>query len=176
MNADKIRMFYFGYGSNMCTGRLRARVPSTIAIGKCFLRRNRFRLNKKSTDRFGDSAKGNIEETNIETDIVWGVLFEFDAAEKHLLDEAEALGHGYNETLVRIEFESGETQDDVSAYIADPEHIDNNLQPYSWYKRFITEGARQHDLPAAYIQFLENFPAQEDPDRGRDRKNRAIGC
>src|SRR5215475_9588290 len=98
-------MLYFGYGSNMCTGRLRARVPSTIAVGKCFLRRSRFRLNKRSDDRFGGSAKGNIEETNIETDLVWGVLFEFNAAEKHLLDEAEGLGSGYNEKLVQVEFE-----------------------------------------------------------------------
>jgi gamma-glutamylcyclotransferase len=177
MSADKAResMLYFGYGSNMCTGRLRARVPSTRAIGKRLLRGFRFKFNKKSTDRFGDSAKGNVERTNVETDLVWGVMFEFDAAEKHLLDEAEALGRGYDELIVEVESETG-AKESAHMYIASQTHIDSNLRPYSWYKRFVTEGARQHGLPPAYIKFLEAFPESEDPDRARDGRNRATTC
>ena len=29
------------------------------------------------------------------------------------------------------------------------------LRPYSWYKRFLVEGARSHGLPADYITMLE---------------------
>jgi hypothetical protein len=38
---------------------------------------------------------------------MWGVLFEFDAAEKPLLNEAEALGRGYDELIVEVESETG---------------------------------------------------------------------
>ncbi len=168
-------MLYFGYGSNMCTGRLRARVPSTTAIGKRLLRRYRFRFNKKSIDKSGTSAKGNVERTDVETDLVWGVLFEFDEAEKHSLDEAEALGHGYDELIVEVESESGEKQS-AHMYLAAQSHIDNTLQPYSWYKRFVTEGANQHALPKSYVDFLESFPVKEDPNRKRDARERAIAC
>jgi len=114
-------------------------------------------------------------ESAATTDVVWGVLFEFDAAEKHLLDEAEALGHGYDELIVEVESETGK-KERASMYIAAKSHINDSLKPYSWYKRFVTEGASQHQLPQPYISFLQSFPAIEDPDRARDRRNRAITC
>jgi len=109
------------------------------------------------------------------TDVLWGVLFEFDAAEKPLLNEAEALGRGYDELIVEVESETGK-KESAPMYIAAKSHIDDTLKPYSWYKRFVMEGATQHRLPQAYIDFLQSFPAVEDPDRARDRRNRAITC
>jgi hypothetical protein len=50
------------------------------------------------------------------------------------------------------------------------------LRPYSWYKRFVVEGARQHGLPADYIAGIEALPAAEDPDQNRDVENRATPC
>ena len=61
-------------------------------------------------------------------------------------------------------------------YVAEKTHIVPNLQPYSWYKRFVVEGALQYGLPADYITRIEAMPAIEDPDRNRDAQNRAIPC
>jgi len=165
-------MLYFGYGSNMCTGRLRARVSSANPLGKCFLRNYRFSFNKSSTD---GSGKGNIENVDTSEEVVWGVLFELDPQQKHLLDRAEGLGHGYNEITQEIELENGQKHRAVM-YIADSDHIDNALKPYSWYKRFVMEGAAQHALPPSYIKFLDSFADKADPNKSRDAENRAIKC
>jgi len=165
-------MLYFGYGSNMCTGRLRARVSSAEPLGRFSLKGYRFSFNKRSND---GSGKGNVEHTGVDADVVWGVLFEFDANQKQALDGAEV---GYDELLVDVECEADRKTGVYiyAAYNNAYNNIDNNLKPYSWYKRFVTEGARQHELPPAYIKFLEAFPESEDPDRARDRRKRAITC
>jgi gamma-glutamylcyclotransferase len=61
-------------------------------------------------------------------------------------------------------------------YVAERSHIQSELLPYTWYKRFVIEGARQHDLPAEYIARIEAMPATEDPDRTRDAENHRIEC
>ena len=38
----------------------------------------------------------------------------------------------------------------ASIYFGDPAFIDATLQLYSWYKRFVIDGARQHELPTKY--------------------------
>jgi gamma-glutamylcyclotransferase len=60
--------------------------------------------------------------------------------------------------------------------VANENSIDNTLSPYSWYKRFVVEGARQHNLPADYIARIEAIRAIEDPDARRDTRNRVIQC
>jgi len=165
-------MLYFGYGSNMCTGRLQARVSSARPIGKRFLRGYRFRFNKRSIDQ---SAKGNVERTSVATDLVWGVLFDFDASQKHLLDQAEGLGQGYDELTATVESEDGK-RENALLYVAAASHLDNTRQPYSWYKRFVLEGARQHSLPQDYIEFLDSFQARTDPNHARDAREQAITC
>jgi hypothetical protein len=64
----------------------------------------------------------------------------------------------------------------VFTYVADAAYIEPDLPPYSWYTRFVIEGARQHDLPADYIAEIEAVPDTEDPDKKRDAENRAIQC
>ena len=53
-------MLYFAYGSNVCAGRLRRRVPSAVFAGIAKLPKHSFRFHKKSTDR---SAKADAFET-----------------------------------------------------------------------------------------------------------------
>lgn len=61
-------------------------------------------------------------------------------------------------------------------YFAEPAFIDATRQPYSWYKRFVIDGARQHALPVEYINALDALPAKEDPEQERDKRNRSIAC
>lgn len=156
----------------MCTGRLRRRVPSAQFVCVAKLPGHAFRFHKRSTD---GSAKGDALETNEPRDVVWGVVFDIADREKPLLDDAEGLGKGYLEKTVTVADTAG-NEHHASMYFADPGYIDATRQPYSWYKRFVIDGARQHVLPGEYIKVIAALPAVEDPKRERDRRNRSIAC
>lgn len=165
-------MLYFAYGSNMCAGRLRRRVPSAAAQRAGKVPSYTFKFNKRSTD---GSAKGNVFFTGNPRDVVWGVIFEINCQEKVALDEAEGVGHGYHEQAVSVLDDTGNSFE-AFMYVADHDSIDNRLQPYSWYKHFVIEGARQHGLPQNYVARIEAMDANEDSNNDRDRRMRQIKC
>ena len=74
---------------------------------------------------------------------------------------------------VAIRIENG-VEEHCWVHIAD--FVNDGLRPYSWYKRFILEGARAHGLPQDYIASLEVIEAAEDDDRDRDLRWRAMSC
>jgi cation transport regulator ChaC len=164
---------YFAYGSNLCTGRLRRRVPSATKIGAARLDGYKLCFHKVSRD---GSGKADASKTGIPDDHVWGVVFELDDSQKQILDEAEGLNEGYAEGTVKVVGEDGSIQQ-VRAYFAESTSIDPSLRPYSWYHRYVLEGARQHELPAEYIRAcIENVISIPDPKPERDAKRRAIRC
>jgi gamma-glutamylcyclotransferase (GGCT)/AIG2-like uncharacterized protein YtfP len=167
-----MKLYYFAYGSNMCAGRLRRRVPSAHPLFVTQLRGHVLRFHKRSTD---GSAKADAEFTGNESDSVWGVVYEIDPAQKHDLDTAEGLGDGYEEKLVQVRDCAGQVYS-AFMYFASRSHINPSLKPYSWYVRFVLEGARQHALPAAYVAAIEAVPSVNDPDTQRDARMRAIKC
>ena len=59
----------------------------------------------------------------------------------------------------------------ASIYVARSEAIDPALKPYSWYLRFVTLGAKAHNLPAEYLHLLDNVEAELDADRERHLQN-----
>ena len=165
-------MLYFAYGSNICTGRLRGRVPSAKPVQVATLSGYTFHFHKRSDD---GSGKGNAFNTRNPADAVVGVLFNIDAEEKGALDNVEGVGHGYIEIAAPVTDKSG-NEYEAFMYVADAQSIDDTLQPYSWYKRFVVDGARQHNLPEEYVGKIENMPSTEDPNTRRDARNRAIKC
>lgn len=168
-------MLYFAYGSNMCTDRLRTpdRVPSAEFVQTAKLAGHVFRFHKRS--KKDCSAKADACFTGNEEDVVWGAVFKIKPSEKPQLDVAEGLRRGYAETEVTAMGNDGKPYRAVM-YFAESSHIQSDLLPYTWYKRFVVEGARVHKLPADYIARIESMPATEDPDRKRDANNRAIKC
>ena len=139
------RIYMFAYGSNMLTARLRERVPSAVAIGTGRLSRHVLKWHKRSRD---GSGKCDAEATGLIDDVVWGVLFELNAAEKPALDRAEGLNNGYVERKIEILTDRGPMS--AVAYFAVA--IDPSRRPYHWYKSFVVEGAREHGLPHEYQQ------------------------
>ena len=162
-------MKYFAYGSNMFQQRLKKRVPSANFISIAVLSGYTLKFHKQSQD---NSGKCNILETNNPKDTVYGVIFEFDSLERGNLDESEGLGRGYHEECVEL-LSNGDNIKAVT-FIADANFIDDSLTPYTWYKDFVVEGAKQNLLPLEYIAFLESFTAQSDPDKAREARNRKI--
>jgi gamma-glutamylcyclotransferase len=51
---------------------------------------------------------------------------------------------------------------DAWVYLASRPSNDAALRPYSWYKRFLVEGAREHALPTEYTEELERIEATLD--------------
>ncbi len=166
-------MHCFAYGSNMCTGRLRHRRIYS-AKPKCvgYISQYSFRFHKRGMDR---SGKGDAFFTGSPKDIVWGVVFQISSEEEATLDAEEGLGRGYRKVEITVVDRNG-VRHPALMYAAEESHISPYLRPYSWYKRFVIEGARQHDLPAEYISLIEAMPAIEDQDRARDARERAILC
>jgi gamma-glutamylcyclotransferase len=123
----------------------------------------------------GHPPKADAEYTGSDSDSVWGVVCEIDAAQKNDLDTAEGLGDGYEEKLVQLRDCAGQVYS-ASMYVASQSHVDPSLKPFSWYMRFVLEGARQHMLPATYVAAIEAVPSVNDPNTRREDRKRAIQC
>jgi hypothetical protein len=159
----------FAYGSNMCTERLQARVPSATPVTTGYVLQRRFAFHKRSED---GSAKADATSSSSTSDRIWGVVFRLHIEEKPVLDEHEFLGIGYDEELVEVVHEDGVIESWI--YVAREEAIDPSLLPYSWYHDFILHGARQHGLPDDYLEFLQRFQSIEDRHTSRHTTNRSI--
>jgi hypothetical protein len=160
-------MRYFAYGSNMATQRLRRRVASAKPLGVARLPAYVLRFHKRSQD---GSGKCNAFFTGVEADVVLGVLFEIDPAQKQDLDKAEGLGHGYIESHLEVHQPTGAVT--AFAYIADPGAIDEMLKPFTWYRDIVIAGAKEHHLPKSYITRLSETPASPDCDIARETRER----
>jgi hypothetical protein len=89
------------------------------------------------------------------------------------LDEAEGVGSGYEHAMVTVINDKGRRRK-VLTYLATPDYIDDSLKPYGWYKDFVLAGGREHDLPPEYIaEYIQSVEAIEDPNKTRDKKQRA---
>lgn len=171
IHAKNVSQPVFAYGSNMCLGRLLDYKVHPEGPGQpAQLRGYVLRLNKLGRRRGRRSGKGNIEQCAAET--VWGVLYKIPDHELTVLDAGE--GPGYQRVRLRVESSDGPV--DAWVHVAKEPSNDPDLRPYGWYKRFIVEGARSHDLPAEYIAKLEAIEAVDDPDQEWERNRRSLTC
>ncbi len=160
----------FAYGSNLHLQRMCARVPSARPIAIGFVTHYRISFHKRSVD---GSAKADACYTADPDDRVWGVIYEIDSDEKPILDRYEFLGTGYELEAVEV-VASNRQPIEAMIYVALPEAIDHDCEPYYWYLQFVIRGAVQHRLPYCYTQSLLNVPSQDDPDEVRRRVNLEI--
>jgi len=162
----------FAYGSNMCTARLVERTPSARAVGRARLDGHRLRFHKLSRD---GSAKADAFRTDDPSDRVWGVVFEIEAVEETLLDEAEGYQRGYDKRGVTVVNDAGE-RIVATMYYAEPKAIVDDLLPYTWYRNFVVVGSLQHGLCQVdedYVAAVAAHDASRDPDASRERENAA---
>lgn len=158
----------FAYGSNMCSGRFRAYRVTPEGEGRAALLTGYLlRFNKKSQK--DGSGKANVELH--EGAQVWGVLFTVPERDLQLLDDGEK---GYSRVKLPVRPNGVATESWI--YLASSPDNDPELRPYSWYKRFLVEGAREHAIPLEYIAELEQIDAAQDKNVKRDREKRAIPC
>jgi gamma-glutamylcyclotransferase len=161
------RTHVFAYGSNLSRRRLELRVGPVTVVGAGCLAGHTLRFHKIGKD---GSAKADALSTGQHDDGVWGVVYTLDARAKRSLDHFEGLGRGYTEREAVVRTTDAEIASRV--YHALPACIDPALLPFDWYLDWVIAGAREHGLPASYVEKLAAQPVVEDPDRERARRER----
>lgn len=161
-------LHYLAYGSNLHPQRLRERVPSATLVGTVELRGRTIRFSKRSVD---GSGKCTVVAGD-PSDTVHGAVFQMDASDRPALDRAEGLGVGYTEQREMLELAGRKIE--VFLYVATPDHVDERLRPYRWYKDLVLAGARFHRFPPEYVAGLEAVSAMDDPDPQRRAANQRL--
>jgi hypothetical protein len=159
-------MLYFAYGSNMLESRLQhaSRGPSARMRGIHALRGHRLHYHKRGRD---GSGKCSISPAPDPGAVVWGVLYELDAADLPTLDSAEDVPDGYARTDLALELDPDGEPVGAFTYVARPEQIDERALPFDWYKGLVVAGALEHGLPAEYVRELQAVPSRRDEDPRR---------
>lgn len=160
-------LIYFAYGSNMAKKRLIARVGAIPILGIAELKDYQLRFNKSGAD---GSGKCNIMANNHHS--VWGVLFVMSAEQKAILDVFEGVGHGYNAVNMQV-LHNGKPLT-VFVYEALHKAREESAMPYSWYKDFVSVGAKENNLPISYQESINAVVAIEDEDKQRHLENTTI--
>ena len=160
----------FAYGSNLCARRIAARVESLRLVGVGSIAGYALRFNKRSRD---GSAKANAHHTGVVEDVVWGAVYGLDTSDKKRLDGFEGLGRGYFESRIDVDLAEG-LRTSACLYRANPVYTQEGIAPYEWYHRFCVQGAREHALPAEYVEHIAAIRTTADPDRDRHARETAI--
>jgi hypothetical protein len=159
-------MKYFAYGSHMFAKSLGIHVPSHKIYSIGSLVGYALRFHKKGLDNSGEC---NAAFTNDADDIVYGVIYDIEEEDKLKLDKIYVVGKGCNEDKVVINVKDEEVE--ALMYEADPDLIDDSLQPFNWYKDFVLRGATENELPPEYIEKIEKIESRADPDIKRSNNN-----
>jgi hypothetical protein len=149
--------FYFAYGSNLSSQRLKARIPNVKVIGNGWLSGWRFTMLQPGADL---SGKCNIVRTKDLNDIVWGVLYDICGEGKAILDDIEGAHSDYSGK--NLEIISSDKKLKAYGYTATAVNADDEILPFEWYKNYVIDGALEHGLPADYIAMLKCFSHQPD--------------
>jgi hypothetical protein len=163
-----MKISYFAFGSNLSSQRLLARIPNACKHSVAILPGHRLCWHKKSQDL---SGKCDIAITDDPRDIVYGVIYQMSHANKLELDAYEGAGIGYERRQISVTALHGETIDAFTYYALE---IDQRRQPYHWYKEHVVRGAREHALPAHYIEHIEATPSIDDHDADRHSRELSI--
>ncbi len=161
-------MYYFSYGSNMSTARMRLRAPSATVVTVAGLIEHELRFHKVGRD---GSGKCDIVETRSPADVVYGVVFEIGEGEKIDLDRTEGLGIGYAQRQVVVASIEGRLLSATTYYAT---NVDRRLKPFHWYKEHVVRGAREHGFPLGYVMRIEGVETERDPDGERHEREIAI--
>ncbi|WP_345790944.1 gamma-glutamylcyclotransferase family protein [Halonatronomonas betaini] len=138
-----MKIYYFAYGSNMSSRRLKERIPSARSVTTARLNNYRFACNKIGGDNTGYANLEYDPESH-----VYGVVYKLQPDHFNTLDLYEG---NYQRKEVRVE--AGSKKLKAITYISD--YTSNDLQVADWYQEYILNGAREHQLPAEYIQTIK---------------------
>ena len=135
--------FYFAYGSNMSSRRLRERITGARAREIAWLTDKRLACNKPGRDGTG---KANLQEAHGAR--AWGVLYRIDDSDWPTLDRFEP---DYRRVQCEAQLVTGARRI-AQVYLWLGNGAD--IQPHDWYIDHLLEGAREHCLPDEHIRLI----------------------
>lgn len=138
---------YFAFGSNLNGARLQGRAPSARALGAARLAGFRLCLDKLASD-----GSGKLNLVRDAAAYVWGVAFRIRPLELAALDAFEP---GYAQTAVSVRLRDVVPLE-ARTYLSEQRATGLRAQP--WYLALVLAGAREHGLPAEWIDLLERLP------------------
>ena len=138
---------YFAYGSNMSRSRLLSRVAAARSVGRARIDGWRLRFDKPGRD--GTGKANLVEEPEAHA---WGVVYEIAAAEWLVLDRFEP---GYRRARLRVA--RAERTLVVQSYLFTRLPHTPRVPPTKEYLEHLLEGASEHRLPAAHIDYIRAF-------------------
>ena len=151
----------------MLPRRIEMRLGSCEAVGAASLGGYSLRFHKRGGD---GSGKCDAFHTGDQADMLFGVVYSLSRYQREKLDDFE--GPGYTSLDVSVRTPFGILT--AYTYVAREEHVEDGLQPFSWYKSIVVAGARVHGLPVRYIERLAATGAVSDPDLERHAHHQAI--
>ena len=155
---------YLAYGSNLCTARLVARIGQLKVLQTVTLNGWQVLFSKRGSDGSGKCSLEQVAST-----CAYAVLFEIPESARPVLDKIEGVGHGYHGEWIEVEGVGR-----CYTYLVDPDYRDISLKPFDWYKTLVVYGAREHQLPPAYVSTLVATESIADPDQERTRVNLSV--
>lgn len=158
------KRLYAAYGSNLHPVRLQDRLPTAELVGVAELAGFELCFNKRSN--VDGSGKCNIQPAESATHVA---VYELEAGDQRRLDAIEGVGNGYRVELVRLDGFG-----DCFVYVAESAHVDDDLMPFSWYKKLVLAGCRYHAFPAGYHERIARWRCRPDPDRRRHSAGMAL--
>lgn len=145
-------MFYFAYGSNMNPERMKNRGANFFAATKAKLKDYQLKFNKISTKREGEGFANIVAAEGC---VVEGVVYEMDDSSLFKLDEYENYPLSYRRDIVELVISESNLLE-ATTYIANSDHISENLLPSSSYLNHLLSA--KDFLSTDYYDFLINHP------------------
>lgn len=164
---NPLMRYYFAYGSNMLSARLRARIGEVPGGAAASTGGYQLKFHKRGGD---GSAKCDAYDTGDPRHMMHGVVYQITNQQKTALDRFEGAGYRVTELTVAV----NGSQADVFMYVAEQQYIDSHLLPYHWYKQFVLAGAYTWRLPDWYVRAIAEVPANLDPDPRRHQRNALV--
>ena len=144
-------MLCFSYGSNMASRYLRKYCPTASPVMRADLPNYRVEFRRFSTDMEGGIS--SIMEAP--GDMVRGVMYEIPLREVKELDILEDIPKGlYRRDTFLVLGEDGQWHPAEVYRVVNPS---GPYEPAAQYIDMMIEGAREHDLDALYIEYLESL-------------------
>lgn len=153
-------MRYAAYGSNLHPLRLERRGIDARLLGTSRVGGHALRFHKRGQDA---SGKCNIAGPG---DGVYVAVYELSVEHKVVLDRIEGVGKGYDRDLIEIPGHGT-----CHTYVAQHTHIDDEIEPFDWYRELVIAGSRFHGFPHYYVERLVSTRAVPDYDDMRGTEN-----
>lgn len=159
-----MQLWYFAYGSNMQTATLCERRGITVSRAVATRAPGwRVVFDKPPLVPIGESHANLVADPTAEAlGVAYAISEECLGALE--LSEGVLIGNYARHATAVIPLDGG---DPFEAFTLVSGRRDATLQPSTRYMALLIEGAIEHGLPAAYVDFLRRVPAREPSDAAR---------